>query len=533
MWAAGLFGLVVLVGVSGCGKWADDLLCGSQGCGFTRDEWATVQSLAQVTRVPPRPDPSNEYLPIQSWRTRALAPGAASDLDGTLAPQPWSAIPEVQLGWRLYFDPRLSGSPSNVDAMGVAAPTTRTVTCGQVRVACADCHDPRRYGADYTSVPSFLAIGSGWDDSSSQQTLNVARFSRFEWDGEADALWAEAAQVIEDPLSMNGHRAKTFWLIVNRYWSTYASIFAGAGASAAQDLAGRLAAPSEDAPTSEYQTQYARLGLDDQRTMTRVHVNAAKAIAAYEWLLASDGSAFDRFVAEGPTSTSLPADAQRGLKLFIGRASCIDCHSTSLLSDGKFHNTGVPDQGEHVPTELGCVTPSCDCTDGGQSPTCAPWGAYAGAEQLSTQEFGRGTIYDDNAAANVDPAIVGSGADGGMAPRPQVEPSNQLIGAWRTPSLRDVAMTAPYMHDGIFATLSDVVRHYEQGGEGSGIGTSELSPLTLSDQDRDDLVAFLQSLTGTPGPPDLLAAPDGGAGVPFVTDAACSSNGDGGVGAGP
>ena len=61
-------------------------------------------------------------------------------------------------------------------------------------------------------------------------------------------------------------------------------------------------------------------------------------------------------------------------------------------------------------------------------------------------------------------------------------------------------MTGPYMHDGVFPTLEDVVWHYDQGGGAEGDGGSELAPLNLTDQDRSDLVAFLESLTGTPGP---------------------------------
>jgi cytochrome c peroxidase len=71
-------------------------------------------------------------------------------------------------------------------------------------------------------------------------------------------------------------------------------------------------------------------------------------------------------------------------------------------------------------------------------------------------------------------------------------------------------MTAPYMHDGSLATLSDVVWHYDQADSSGTLGTSELSPLTLSAQDRDDLVAFLESLTGEPGPTEIIGPPAAG-----------------------
>jgi len=243
-------------------------------------------------------------------------------------------------------------------------------------------------------------------------------------------------------------------------------------------------------------------------------VNVAKAIAAYEWLLSSDGSPFDQYVAGVPgAGDAFPPAAQRGLKLFIGRASCIDCHNTPLFSDGKFHDIGIPQEGAHVPTVAACTNAKCDCVAAGDAGpgtagACLPLGAFAGQEKLATQAFRRGTAFDDNFAANPD-----------SPPPAPVAPDPRWIGAWRTPSLRDVAETAPYMHDGALATLGDVVWHYDQGGgKGDVIGTSELAPLLLSAEDRDDLVVFLQTLTGTPGPADLVEPPPASAlvGTPTI-----------------
>ena len=87
--------------------------------------------------------------------------------------------------------------------------------------------------------------------------------------------------------------------------------------------------------------------------------------------------------------------------------------------------------------------------------------------------------------------------------------TRQQKGAWRTPSLRDVALTAPYMHDGVYRTLDEVVWHYNQGGFApvGGDKAPELHPLLLSDRDRADLVAFLQTLTGKPDRPELHLPP--------------------------
>src|SRR3569832_612777 len=431
MWRAWLIGGMAVLAV-GCGKWADDSACNGQGCFFTADEWARVRSLANVSATPPRLEPSNAYLPIVDCQARALAPGASDDPDGTLMPQPWSAIPSVNLGWRLYHEPALSGSLSYVDTLGQFAPSTRATTCGQIGLSCASCHDPKHAGSDFTSQPNTVSIGAGWYDVNIQQTLNAAHYPILYWNGRTDTLWAQAAQVMESAVSMNGHRMKSFWVVAS---PVYAADYAAgvADGPAVQELAARLTPPAADAAISAYQTQYATLAAADQAIVTRAHVNVAKAIAAFEWLLSSDGSPFEQFVAGVPgAGDAFPPAAQRGLKLFIGRASCIDCHNTPLFSDGKFHDIGIPQEGAHVPTVAACTNAKCDCVAAGDAGpgtagACLPLGAFAGQEKLATQAFRRGTAIDDNFAANPD-----------SPPPAPVAPDPRWIGAWRTPSQRAV-----------------------------------------------------------------------------------------------
>ena len=112
-----------------------------------------------------------------------------------------------------------------------------------------------------------------------------------------------------------------------------------------------------------------------------------------------------------------------------------------------------------------------------------------------------------NGAFSDDPA---KGAD--RAGFYTMAPSSEMKGRWRTPSLRDVALTAPYMHDGVYKTLDEVIWHYDQGGDTSGIGpkAAALKPLQLSARDRTDLSAFLQTLTGVYDRPALHLPPPGG-----------------------
>jgi cytochrome c peroxidase len=130
-----------------------------------------------------------------------------------------------------------------------------------------------------------------------------------------------------------------------------------------------------------------------------------------------------------------------------------------------------------------------------------PWGATFGLGSLRDRKaFRRDGPYSDNpepakttyaAFYNPDPAVLARDR-----------------GAWRTPSLRDVATTAPYMHNGFYKTLEDVIWHYDEGGSipASGTKAVELRPLYLTPRDRTDLVEFLKTLTGAPARTDFLAA---------------------------
>ncbi|HVU51245.1 MAG TPA: cytochrome c peroxidase [Polyangia bacterium] len=551
--AAGLACLVAAaVSGSGCGKGWGSRCASPDDCFFSGDEWGRVRSLADVTKAPPPGDPSNGLLDPASWDAVRAAKEAAE------------LPPAVRLGWRLYHDPRLSGDGSDPrDSLGVAqpsAPRKYDPASPQLRIACVDCHDPAKYGSDYTSQPPNVSNGAGFYDVNTQQTLNVARLAPvFYWNGRADSLWAQAAQVMESPVSMASRREKTLWVVANCYLgdadaqATWGSLVAADGDVAkVRDLM-KVASPAT-AKTAEFRAAY-----DDARSAhpeipaslaTRVHVEVAKAIAAYEWFLSSDRSRFDAFVAAGPASPLLSASEKRGLKLFVGRAGCMNCHNTSMFSDGQFHDVGVAQAGEHVPTVPACTTTGCECrvaesdgadggapalafpeTGAGVGGACLPAGAYAGVQKVhaappaaadaavpTTTAFRRCTCFDDDYRAAHEDECADGGAgeahgceeqgpatygDAGVA-RPPV----RWLGAWRTPSLRDVAMTGPYMHDGAIATLEDVVWHYDQATAGAGWGTPEISPLLLSDQDRADLVAFLKTLTGVPGPPALVSRPD-------------------------
>ncbi len=173
-----------------------------------------------------------------------------------------------------------------------------------------------------------------------------------------------------------------------------------------------------------------------------------KSLASFERTLLSGNSPFDRYQYGGNHQALTPA-AVRGLAIFTdpNRGNCVVCHTIhahdALFTDGKFHNTGAGVDGAGDFSDLG--------------------------------RFGQTSIEADK-------------------------------GEFKTPTLRNVALSAPYMHDGSLKTLKDVVDFYAGGGNSNPYLDKQMKALSLSAADRADLVAFLQSLTGDPprnaGPPE-------------------------------
>jgi cytochrome c peroxidase len=497
--------LVASFSLTGC-RAVDELFCNGAGCDWTDEEWARVQTLSPLPELP-----------------KDLTNGYAGNPDAE------------RLGQQFYFDTRFSGNATLIDSIGNPVPTARAALGQPINISCSTCHDPKRAGADFTSTPTnTVSIGAGWYDVNGQQTVNAAYYPLLYWNGRADSLWAQAAQVSESGVSMNGTRLNTFWVIVNNYRSDYETLFKysdyqlpPAPTVADYPLVGKPAADGS----------FPALATEESRVLvTGVYTNWAKAVAAYEMTLVSQDALFDRFVRDGPDSAWITPQAKRGARLFVGKASCIDCHNTGLLSDGLFHDIGVPQVGDHVPTVADCQNvpnTRCDCTEDEEKANCLPSGAWGGLKKLATivdgattnyNNFRRDSIWSDDRTEMARERQQGYYID---------PPDNSMKGAWRTPSLRDVALTAPYMHDGVYKTLEEVVWHYNVGGAASGSGqfnkalarAVQIKPLGLRDDELADLVEFLKTLTGArldlgqvtkpdaaaSPPPDAGGPPDGGA----------------------
>lgn len=357
----------------------------------------------------------------------------------------------IELGERLFHDTRLSSSGE---------------------FSCATCHDPERGWTDGRS----LAIAAGPGRRNTPSLWNVARNRWFFWDGRADSLWSQALKPIENDLELDGSRLGTAHVIYRdgALRARYEAVF-----GAMPDLADAARFPPAGGPRAPDEarlTAWWSMRAEDREAVNRVFADAGKAIAAFEATIVTGDAPFDRFVADlraGRTeSRAISAAAQRGLRTFLGRGNCVFCHSGPTFSNKEFHDIRVPPLAAELPADLGRL---------------------AGVEALYEDEFvAAGPFSDDTAAPRAEQIVF-------------LDYEAGLLGHFKTPSLRNVALTAPYMHQGQYATLHDVVRHYSTLHDAVPPADPThvevlIAPFELRDTEIDDLVAFLESLTGDSPP---------------------------------
>jgi cytochrome c peroxidase len=219
----------------------------------------------------------------------------------------------------------------------------------------------------------------------------------------------------------------------------------------------------------------------DQDTVTSVFVHMGKALAAFQRTFRSTNAPFDIFVDglrenNSTKKAALTTAAQRGLKLFLGKARCHICHDGPLFTDLEFHDTGVRPISDALPPDLGRRSGISALLDN----------PFNGTGQWSDEPNG-------NARYKVD----------------FLSDTPSTTGQFKTPSLRNVSKTEPYMHQGQLTTLKDVVAFYATLEEAdiSGIEETILQPLTLDEQQQSDLVTFLESLEDSEPSAALLALP--------------------------
>lgn len=309
--------------------------------------------------------------------------------------------------------------------------------------SCATCHIPAKTFTDGLE----RSLGTHRVDRNASALLNMRWQRWFGWDGAADSVWAQTLRPLLDEREL----AITAELLASRL------AVDAAFASAYIDVFGTpIAATPPDT----------------------VLVNVAKALAAFQETIITGRTAFDAFrdaLAQGDTvaMAAYPPAARRGLQIFVGKGRCSLCHFGPHFTNGEFHDIGIP-----FFITRGQVDK----------------GRYGGIERLKASPYNLLGPYND------DPQRTTA------TPTRHVLPLHRHWGEFRIPSLRQVAETAPYMHNGSLATLAEVVQHYDAMNPERlhSEGERLLQPLHLRMQEKVDLVSFLHTLSA---PLVFLAVP--------------------------
>jgi cytochrome c peroxidase len=339
------------------------------------------------------------------------------------------------------------------------------------QLSCASCHVPGLAFQDGRKTP-VLRSGSASGKRNTPSLLDVAGWRWFGWDGAQDSLWAASLSPLLDPTEM-GHTPASLAQTIRR----------------------------DPALASGWRAAMGRQIPDDDEA---VAVGVAKSLAIWQASLISPRTPFDDFrdaILRGDRAAAAryPLAAQRGLRLFIGPAQCHFCHAGPRFSNGEFADVGRPfflpgggvDGGRHgglrklresLYNRLG---PHADRTT---SATASPASDTAAPSTAAI-----------NSTGHVDPRAM-------LTAQATLEPRH--FGEFRVPSLRQLAFTAPYWHDGSGPDLAEVLSHYNKLNEDRlhADGERILRRLDFSPDQLADLEAFLNSLSSTasaqatPGP---------------------------------
>jgi cytochrome c peroxidase len=311
---------------------------------------------------------------LQSWRLPAVPPHPSDN-----APTP----ARVELGKKLFFDPRLSGDGN---------------------MSCASCHSPMFGWSD--GLGTAKGFKSQVLGRATPTVINTAYNSVQMWDGRKASLEDQAMGPMQADVEMNSNLDKLFKFL-------------------------------NDNPgyRQHFQDAYPGHAIDA--------TTVSKAIASFERTVVSTDTPFDQWVAG--KATAMSPDQIKGFALFIdpAKGNCAACHSGPNFTDNSFHNLGL-------------------------------------------------------ASSAKDQADVGRFAQ---------KPVKSMKGAFKTPTVREAANTAPYFHDGSASTLFEVMEHYRKGGDVKTNLSAEMKPLQISDTEVRQIVAFMEALSSPPKPFQMPALP--------------------------
>jgi len=542
--------------------------------GFSNEDWQRVEAIV----------PLSTAMPVNPFDTRG-------DDDAV-----------AKLGQRLFFDKRGAEAitvdgPSGKGPTPMLDPVTGLPVIDPVtmmpkmnpgekgKVTCVTCH-----GSTYLvdARPIAVSHGRSWSGHNTPTMANLAYMTSFLWTGRLDSLREHGSGALGGSATLLAgihfinqyHRdeynalfpATPLDLALEPTATDAARFPATGGLKTATTTAGKTMM-NADGP-------FEKMTKADQWAVHQFRGNMGIVFEAHNRKLVTPGSKFELYV-RNQDASQLSTSAKNGLRLFIGQASCIDCHNGPALSDNRYHNVGVATQVVFPP---GSTTPGVP--DRGRGGALGA-GLNNALITLHTNEGldpmdqvaivgGAGQFSDDSAQGRAriegldassciertsDPADVltacqalffaGTPEDATKTPPTPAKPADPRLqicvdrnvatsicktydtsfeGTFRTPMLINIAETGPYFHTGDVKTLREVVVHYNQGGGAPGtfVGTKSprLRPLGLTDSEIDDLVEFLKSLTGTPPDPNWMCdlnLPRAAPGTPSVANGPCAA----------
>ncbi len=348
-------------------------------------------------------------------------------------------IRAAEMGHALFFDARLSVNQ---------------------QISCATCHRPELRFTD--GLDKARALGESRRNTPSIAGLSYSPW--LYWDGRRDSLWSQALSPLEDPQEQGSNRMYIARFVTEdpEYGKQYQLLF-----GELPNFTDRSRFPNDAGPElkSEWFAAWQGMSEGDQDIVNRTFSNVGKVIAAYERLMVPGSSRFDEYaqaLVEGDDERAeeiLSNDEIKGLGLFIGDARCVECHNGPLFTNFEFHNTGIIS----YPGDL----PDRGRVDGVREVRSDPFNCQGSYSELEPQQ-----------------CLELIHAREGL----------ELIGAMKTPSLRNLEGTAPYMHKGQIKTLAQTLDHYNEAPFAM-IGHNEAEEISgMLSYELKQLEAFLLSL---------------------------------------
>ena len=345
----------------------------------------------------------------------------------------------ANLGKQIFFDKRFSQNGT---------------------LACASCHQPDKGFTDGLAK----AKGVNKTGRNTPTLWGVAHNEWFYWDGRKDSLWSQALIPFEAADEMASSRVAVLRIIAKdkTYRQQYEALFGPFPMVVVSNQVPDHAGPWGDTKTRD---SWYRIARPIQQKINQAYANIGKAVAAYERTITLPETAFDQYLnllfskGEKKANQTISQQALAGMKLFIDQSKthCMRCHNGPLLTNGGFHNIGSGNfSGSHL-----------------------DFGRFLGIQAVTQDEFNCLGQYSDAKPEDCS----------GLRFLPK-QVHSDMQGAFKTPTLRYLNLTAPYFHDGRFTTIKQVINHYQT----LKTGVSELPPLSLSAQEVEQLSAFLTLL---------------------------------------